>query len=45
MAGLIEIEPKPPADVEDDDIEFIGDLETIVETARCSCSAGDDNPY
>ncbi|MET9424663.1 hypothetical protein ABZY06_28685 [Streptomyces sp. NPDC006540] len=26
-------------------ITFVADLETIVESEKCSCNAGDDNPY
>jgi hypothetical protein len=26
-------------------IEFIEDLDTLSESALCSCSAGDDNPF
>ncbi|UWM52048.1 hypothetical protein N0X72_25210 [Streptomyces carpaticus] len=31
--------------VGENDVEFVGDLDTLVETVMCSCSAGDDNPY
>ena len=31
--------------VEPDEIEFIVDLEALSESDRCSCSAGDDNPF
>ena len=41
---LVEIRPRP-ADADQDEIEFVGDLDQIVETAMCSCNAGDDNPY
>jgi hypothetical protein len=27
------------------EIVFVDDLETIVESEKCSCNAGDDNPY
>jgi len=27
------------------DVEFIPDLDELIESAKCSCSAGDDNPY
>jgi len=43
-AVLIEIQPHP-ADPRADEPEFIADLDEIVETAMCSCNAGDDNPY
>ncbi|GAA3796379.1 hypothetical protein [Streptomyces chiangmaiensis] len=29
----------------DDDLVVIGDLDELVETAMCSCDAGDDVPY
>lgn len=41
-AVLVEIETRP---LGDDEVEFIGDLDTVTETVMCSCSAGDDNPY
>ena len=28
-----------------DELEFVSDLDQIVETTMCSCNAGDDNPY
>jgi hypothetical protein len=30
---------------ETDEIEFIDDVDEIVESSKCSCNAGDDNPY
>lgn len=36
------IEARP---LEDDEIETVEKLDTIVETVMCSCSAGDDQPY
>jgi len=45
---LVEIGPRP-ADAEEDEmedeVEFVGDLDQIVESTMCSCNAGDDNPY
>ena len=41
---LIEIQPRP-ADPGASELEFIDDLDQIVETTTCSCNAGDDNPY
>jgi hypothetical protein len=41
---LVEIGPLP-ADADEDEIEFVDDLDQIVETTMCSCNAGDDNPY
>ncbi|MCM2417907.1 hypothetical protein [Streptomyces sp. RKAG293] len=29
----------------EDEVEIVGDLDTLVETVMCSCNAGDDNPY
>ncbi|MGW1489761.1 hypothetical protein [Streptomyces sp. NPDC002402] len=29
----------------EDEVEIVGDLETLVEVTMCSCSAGDDQPY
>ncbi|GAA1353605.1 hypothetical protein [Streptomyces beijiangensis] len=26
-------------------VTTVGDLDTIVESAECSCDAGDDNPH
>ncbi|MCC3762608.1 hypothetical protein K3N28_05930 [Glycomyces sp. TRM65418] len=51
MAAMpITLERKPFAkDSEDDQeqttIEFVADMDTLVESAACSCNAGDDNPY
>lgn len=39
----VEIAARRPGDP--DSIEFIGDLEQVVESEKCSCNAGDDNPY
>lgn len=33
--------PKRQADT----IEFVEDLEVLVESEKCSCNSGDDNPY
>lgn len=38
----VTITPRPIAE---DEVEYVGDLDTLVETVMCSCSAGDDNPY
>lgn len=34
-----------PRKCEPTTIEFVTDLETVVESEKCSCNAGDDNPY
>jgi hypothetical protein len=39
---LVELTPRK---AEPTRIEFVTDLETIVESEKCSCNAGDDNPY
>jgi hypothetical protein len=26
-------------------VQFVDDLDTLIASAKCSCSAGDDNPY
>jgi hypothetical protein len=31
--------------LDDDVVEFVENLDTLVETVMCSCSAGDDQPY
>jgi hypothetical protein len=36
----ITIQPSPP-----EDIELVDDLDELVESSKCSCNAGDDNPY
>ncbi|WP_431910844.1 hypothetical protein [Amycolatopsis thermoflava] len=28
-----------------DELEFVDDLDVLVESSKCSCNAGDDNPY
>jgi hypothetical protein len=28
-----------------EEVEFIADLDCFAEHVKCSCSAGDDNPY
>jgi hypothetical protein len=37
---LLDVRP-----IDDDTIETIEELDTLVETVMCSCSAGDDQPY
>ncbi|GHJ26983.1 hypothetical protein TPA0910_14160 [Streptomyces hygroscopicus subsp. sporocinereus] len=41
-AVAVEIAPRP--NTSEDTIE-VADLDTVVETVMCSCSAGDDQPY
>ncbi len=38
----VEIEIRPAPTVE---IELVDDLDVLVESSKCSCNAGDDNPY
>lgn len=38
------VELKLPS-TESDDLEFVEDLDVLVESSKCSCNAGDDNPY
>jgi hypothetical protein len=39
---LVTIEP---VRAEEDDVELVEDLDVLVESSKCSCNAGDDNPY
>jgi hypothetical protein len=34
-----------PHRVESDEIVFVEDLDALVESSKCSCNAGDDQPY
>lgn len=34
-----------PRRVETDEIVFVEDLDDLVESSKCSCNAGDDQPY
>lgn len=34
-----------PRCVERDEIVFVEDLDGLVESSKCSCNAGDDQPY
>jgi len=38
----VTIQPRP---VEIDEIELVENLDVLVESSKCSCNAGDDNPY
>jgi hypothetical protein len=38
----VEITTQPPPT---EDIELVDDLDALVESSKCSCNAGDDNPY
>jgi hypothetical protein len=37
-------EPTPPP-MQSDELEFVEDLDVLVESSKCACNAGDDNPY
>jgi hypothetical protein len=41
----VEIQPRPVRGDPVSDIEYVEDLDEIIETTMCSCNAGDDNPY
>jgi len=44
MAAIpVEIEPRRRMD--SDQVEFVEDLDALVESSTCSCNAGDDNPF
>jgi hypothetical protein len=34
-----------PRSIQNTEIEFIDNLDVLSESAMCSCSAGDDNPF
>jgi len=40
MPIVLDIRP-----LDDDIVEYVENLDTLVETVMCSCSAGDDQPY
>ncbi|WP_416975753.1 hypothetical protein [Streptomyces sp. 4F14] len=42
---VIDITIQPIARNDVNRIEFIDDLEVIVESEKCSCNAGDDVPF
>ncbi|MGH3905295.1 MAG: hypothetical protein ACRDTE_14055 [Pseudonocardiaceae bacterium] len=31
--------------LDSDEIDVVEDLDALVESSKCSCNAGDDNPY
>lgn len=41
-AVFVPLEARP---AENDEIEFVDDLDVLSESDKCSCSAGDDNPF
>jgi hypothetical protein len=34
-----------PRRAEEDQVELVENLDELVESSKCSCNAGDDNPY
>lgn len=40
----VEIQLRRPAE-QAQEIELVDDLDVLVESSKCSCNAGDDNPY
>ena len=40
----VPIELTPPK-ARTDELEIVEDLDVLVESSKCSCNAGDDNPY
>jgi len=38
----VDLLPRP---VEIDEVELVDDMDEVVESSKCSCNAGDDNPY
>jgi hypothetical protein len=34
-----------PTQAESEELEIVEDLDVLVESSKCSCNAGDDNPY
>jgi hypothetical protein len=44
VVAAVLVELKPPV-TESDELEFVDDLDLLVESSKCSCNAGDDNPY
>ncbi|GIG59695.1 hypothetical protein Lfu02_40670 [Longispora fulva] len=44
--ALLELGPTRLTEGTDaDTVQFIGDLDELVESTMCSCNAGDDAPY
>jgi hypothetical protein len=41
----VDIELRSPATEPIQEIELVDDLDVLVESSKCSCNAGDDNPY
>jgi hypothetical protein len=44
MASPVLIQVAPQR-AEEEEIQLVEDLDELVESSKCSCNAGDDNPY
>ena len=44
-AVIVEITPRPATAGGSDAIEVVADMDAYLESAMCSCSASDNNPY
>lgn len=44
-AVTVEIVRRPDEPDQTQSIEFVPDLDVLSESDKCSCSAGDDNPF
>ncbi len=42
---LLEIPTVPGHRDDTGGVEIVDDLDVLVESSKCSCNAGDDNPY
>ncbi len=43
---LVELQLRPAVEEGDVDVvEVVADLDVLVESSKCSCNAGDDNPF
>lgn len=45
MASPVLIQVAPRRAEEEEEIQLVEDLDELVESSKCSCNAGDDNPY
>jgi hypothetical protein len=39
---VVEIQPRP---LDDDEIQVVQDVDDLMAADKCSCAAGDDQPY
>jgi hypothetical protein len=42
IATPVELRPRP---LGEEEIQIVADLDEVIETTKCSCNAGDDQPY